>query len=138
MIQTSRRNFLVTLGAFALMPLEQLEPELVLYNANVWTVDPRNPRAQAVAIANGRFLAVGSTDDVLHMASSRSRKLDLGGKTLLPGFIDAHAHPASSGRSHLRNVDCDLRSIKAIQEALRERSTKTPPGQWVLGFKYDD
>lgn len=138
MIETSRRSFLVTLGAFALMPLERLEPDLILHNGKFWTVDPKNPRAQATAIAGGRFLAVGSDDEILHLASARSRKIDLGGKTLLPGFIDAHAHPASSGRSHLRNVDCDLRSIKAIQQALRERAAKTPPGQWVLGFKYDD
>jgi predicted amidohydrolase YtcJ len=138
MIETSRRNFLATLGAFTLMPLERVTPDLVLHNGNLWTVDSRNPRAQAVAISDGRFLAVGSNDEVLPTASSRSRKIDLGGKTVLPGFIDAHAHPASSGRSHLRNVDCDLRSIKGIQQALRERAAKTAPGQWVLGFKYDD
>jgi predicted amidohydrolase YtcJ len=138
MIATSRRSFLVTLGAFALRPLERLEPDLILHNGKFWTVDPTNPHAQAVALAGGRFLAVGSDDEILHIASARSRKIDLGGKTVLPGFIDAHAHPASSGRSHLRNVDCDLRSIKAIQQALRERAAKTPPGQWVLGFKYDD
>ena len=138
MSETSRRNFLVALGAFAFMPLEQVEPDLVLHNGNFWTVDPKNPRVQAVAISDGRFLAVGSNAEVLHIASARSRKVDLGGRAVLPGFIDAHAHPASSGRSHLRQVDCDLRSIKAIQEALRERAAKTPPGQWVLGFKYDD
>jgi predicted amidohydrolase YtcJ len=138
MIETSRRSFLATLGAFTLMPLERVAPDLVLHNGYFWTVDPRNPRAQAVAISDGRFLAVGSNDEVLPTASSRSRKIDLGGKTVLPGFVDAHAHPASSGRSHLRNVDCDLRSIKAIQQALRERAAKTASGQWVLGFKYDD
>lgn len=138
MIETSRRNFLMTLGAFALMPLERTEAELILYNGDFWTVDPQNARAQAVAISERRFLAVGSNDEVLHIASPRSRKIDLGGKRVLPGFIDAHAHPASSGRSHLRQVDCDLRSIQAIRQALRERAAKTPPGEWVLGFKYDD
>jgi predicted amidohydrolase YtcJ len=138
MIETSRRNFLATLGAFALMPLERVQPELVLYNGNFWTVDSDNPRAEAVAIGGGRFLAVGSNDEVLNIAVSRTRKVDLGGKRVLPGFIDAHSHPASSGLSHLRQVDCDLRSIKAIQEALRERAAKTPASEWVLGFKYDD
>ena len=138
MIETSRRSFLLALGTFALMPLERQEPDVILHNGKFWTVDPENSHAQAVAISGGRFLAVGSDDEILHIASARSRKIDLGGKTVLPGFIDAHAHPASSGRSHLRNVDCDLRSIKAIQQALRERAAKTPPGQWVLGFKYDD
>ena len=138
MTETSRRNFLATLGAFSLMPLEREEPELVLHNGNFWTVDPRAPRAQAVAISDGRFLAVGSNDEILGFATARSHKIDLGKKTVLPGFIDAHSHPAMSGRLHLRQVDCDLRSIKAIQSALRERAAKTPPGEWVLGFKYDD
>jgi predicted amidohydrolase YtcJ len=136
--ETSRRNFLATLGAFTLMPLEREEPDLVLHNGNFWTVDPRAPRAQAVAISDGRFLAVGSNDEILTFATARSRKIDLGKKTVLPGFIDAHSHPATSGRLHLRQVDCDLRSIKAIQSALQERAAKTRPGEWVLGFKYDD
>jgi predicted amidohydrolase YtcJ len=118
--------------------LQRIEPELILYNGNFWTVDPRTPRAQAVAISDGRFLAVGSNEDVLRLAAGRSRKVDLGQKTALPGFIDAHTHPAMSGLLHLRQVDCDLRSIAAIQAALRERAAKTPPDQWVLGFKYDD
>jgi predicted amidohydrolase YtcJ len=136
MFNTSRREFVLTLGAFALFPLERTEPELILYNGNFWTVDSRNPRAQAVAISANRFLAVGSNDDVLNLASGRSRKIDLGQKTVLPGFIDAHTHPAESGRLHLRQVDCDLRSIAAIQAALRERAAKTPPGLWVLGSAY--
>jgi predicted amidohydrolase YtcJ len=138
MFNTSRREFVLTLGAFALFPFERTEPDIILYNGNFWTVDPRNPRAQAVAISGGRFVAVGSNEDVLRLAAGSSRKIDLGQKTVLPGFIDAHTHPAESGRLHLRQVDCDLRSIAAIQAALRERAAKTPPGQWVLGFKYDD
>jgi predicted amidohydrolase YtcJ len=136
--ETSRRSFLATLGAFTLMPLEREEPDLILHKGNFWTVNPRAPKAQAVAISDGRFLAVGTNDEILAFATSRSRKIDLGKKTVLPGFIDAHSHPAMSGRMHLRQVDCDLRSIKAIQTALRERAAKTPPGDWVLGFKYDD
>ena len=64
--------------------------------------------------------------------------MDLGGRTVVPGFIDAHMHAASSGLRHLKEVNCDLRSISAIQSAIRERAQKTPPGQWVLGFMYDD
>jgi predicted amidohydrolase YtcJ len=56
----------------------------------------------------------------------------------LPGFIDAHTHPAMAGLDHLRMVDCDLRSIADILSALQKRAAQTPPGDWVLGFKYDD
>ena len=138
MFETSRRDFVLGLSALALFPLERTEPDLILYNGNFWTVDPHQPRAQAVAISRGRFLAVGSNEEVLRLAAGTSRKIDLGTKTVLPGFIDAHCHPAVSGRMHLRQVDCDLKSIIAIQAALRERAAKTPPGAWVLGFKFDD
>ena len=134
----SRREFLGSLAAFALFPLEQEKPEVILYNANILTMKGTEPHAQAVAIAGGRFLAVGSNSNVLNLAGPRARKLDLTGKTIVPGFIDAHSHPADAGRLHLRMVDCDLRSIREILVALRERAAKTPPGDWVLGFKYDD
>src|SRR5262245_52171331 len=82
------------------------EPEIVLYNGNIWTVDEAQPRAQAVAIRGARFLAVGSNADVLPLATARTRKVDLAFKTVLPGFNDAHAHPAGSGVEHLRKVAC--------------------------------
>ena len=138
---TSRREFLYGLSsaaAFAWLPLDRSEPDLILYNANIWTVNPRQPRAQAIAISSGRFLASGTNQEVLALAAGGSKKIDLGGKTVLPGFIDAHSHPAQAGLAHLRMVDCDLRSIADILKALRERAAKTPPGAWVLGFKYDD
>src|ERR1700682_5053527 len=139
MLDNSRRDFICSLGAFLALPLLQTqEPDLILYNANFWTVDEKSSRAQAVAISAGRFFAVGTNDEVLHLGTGRNRKLDLGGKTVLPGFIDAHSHPAEAGLSHLRMVDCDLRSIADILKALRERAAKTPAGEWVLGFKYDD
>jgi predicted amidohydrolase YtcJ len=136
--QPNRREFIGTLAAFSLFPLEQERPDLVLYNANILTVNSKEAHAEAVAIARGRFLAVGSNRDILNLAGPAARKLDLSGKTVLPGFIDAHSHPAMAGVMHLRMVDCDLRSISAIQAALRERAAKTSAGDWVLGFKYDD
>jgi predicted amidohydrolase YtcJ len=120
------------------LPLERTTPETVLYNGNVVTVDSRLPRAQAIAVAGGRFLAVGTNDEVQALATSRTVKIDLGKRTVVPGFIDAHSHPAVSGRLHLRQVDCDLRSIAAIQAAIRKRASETGAGKWVLGFKYDD
>src|SRR5947199_7212366 len=133
-----RREFLGALSAFSLFPLEQEQPDLILFNGNILTVNDREPRAEAVAVRRDRFLAVGSNSDVLNLATAATSKIDLGGKTVTPGFIDAHSHPAEAGLMHLRMVDCDLRSISAIQAALRERAAKTPAGEWVLGFKYDD
>ncbi len=134
----SRRSFLSTLAGAGLLRAGRLEPELILYNARIHTVDAAQPRAEAVAIARGRFLAVGSNNDVLALATGRTKKIDLERKTVVPGFIDAHTHPVYAGIRHLRWVDCDLRSIAAIQKAIRERAARTPPGEWVVGFKYDD
>ena len=139
--QVGRREFLGTMAgtaAFSLFPTEEEKPELILHNGNIVTMNAREPRAQAVAISRGRILAIGNDADVLHLGAPNSKKIDLSGKTVLPGFIDAHSHPAMAGVMHLRMVDCDLRSIAEIQAALREKAAKTPVGEWVLGFKYDD
>ena len=133
-----RRNFLAALGAGAFARGAAGEPELVLWNGNIHTVDAANPHAEAVAIAGGRFFAAGSNDEIRGLAIARTKRIDLGGKTVVPGFIDSHSHPASSGLRHLREVDCDLRSIADIQAAIARRASETPPGEWVLGFKYDD
>ena len=137
----SRREFLRTAGAFAVsasLPLEHIEPDLILYNGTVITMNDGQPRAEAVAIADGRFLAVGTSEKVLALATGKTNKINLEGRTVVPGFIDAHSHPAEAGLMHLRQMDCDLRSIAEIQRAVRERASKTPAGEWVLGFKYDD
>ena len=135
---TTRRGFLQGASAFALLPSIRTQADLVLHGGHVLTMDTGQPVAEAVAIADGRFIAVGSNDDVLNLATARTLRVDLGGRTVVPGFIDAHTHPANSGYRHLKEVDCDLRSIAAIQEALKARAAKTAPGEWVIGFKYDD
>ena len=143
----NRRNLLRSAGGLAslsvlanpaLAAILRQRPELILHNGNVLTMDGRQPQAEAIAIAGERILAVGSDIDILDFAGAGTKRVDLGGKTVVPGFIDGHCHPAYSGRRHLRFIDCDLRSIAAIQDAVRERAAKTPPGEWVAGFKYDD
>lgn len=135
---TTRRDFVASLAALAAIPDWREPPELILVNGDIITMDPLAPRAQAVAIANGRLLAVGTNADIRALSRPGTRTIDLGGKVVIPGVIDGHNHPAYAGLRHLREVDCDLRSIGAIQAALRERASRTPAGEWVLGFKYDD
>jgi len=85
-INPGRRDFLASMAAAALFPLEEEKPELILHNANIVTVNSREPRAQAVAISRGRILAVGSDQDVLHLGAAGSRKIDLGGKNAAAGI----------------------------------------------------
>ena len=104
---STRRSFVSTLGAFAALPLlprTRVEPDVILYNGSIWTVDDQLPRAQAVALSDGRIFAIGSNDEVLPLATANTRKVDLSWKTVLPGFNDAHSHPIYSGVNHLKKV----------------------------------
>ena len=112
--------------------------ETLIRNANIITMDPRQPRAEAVAILDGKFIGVGTSAELTNLVGPNTRVLDLTGKTVLPGFIDAHIHVLNSGIRHVMAADCDLLSITAIQTALRERVETTAPAQWVQGFKFDD
>jgi predicted amidohydrolase YtcJ len=113
-------------------------PNLILYNANIVTVNPRQPRARALAIAGERIVAIGSDDAIRDLATADTRQLDLEGKTVLPGFNDAHCHVASSGLLHLFCVNCDLQTIPNILAAIHKKAEQTPAGEWIQGFQYDD
>lgn len=129
-----RRTFVAALaGAAAARASNTEAPEAILTNGRFW-----GGGFEAVAIAGGRFVATGTNDEIRNLATAATRKIDLGGKTIVPGFIDSHTHVASSGLRHLREIDADLRSIALIQEAVRKRAAETPKGEWILGFKYDD
>ena len=117
---------------------DRVVPELVLVNGRVLTSDEAQPVAEAFAVKHGRFVAVGSTADVQHLAGSDTEVIDAAGMTVTPGFIDAHSHPLWGGLQALVSVDTNLGSIARIQEALSDRANETPPGNWVVGFMYDD
>ena len=112
--------------------------DLVLVNGRIFTIDDAQPRAEAFAVKNGRFIAVGANDDLRGLATSGTELIDAEGMTVTPGFIDAHSHPSGAGVSELTNVNVDLRSIAEIKEAMKDRASITPNGEWVIGFKYDD
>src|SRR5688500_20006555 len=71
--------------------------DLIVINARVLTIDPAMPRAEAFAIKNGRFIAVGSTADIRNLANAQTRQIDAAGATITPGFIDCHAHVSGVG-----------------------------------------
>jgi predicted amidohydrolase YtcJ len=112
--------------------------DTVIINTNIITMSSQQPRAEAVAIIQGKFAAIGTTHEMRSLIGAKTHVLDFNGQTVVPGFIDAHIHVLDSGIWHVQAVDCDLRSISAIQSALHDRTQQTPPGDWVQGFKYDD
>jgi predicted amidohydrolase YtcJ len=143
----SRRSFfLQAAGLSAIAPSfavgqqtsTSLLPDLVVLNAVIYTLDDGRPKVEAFAVKNGRFVALGSTAEIRTLAGKGTQVIDVQGMTVVPGFIDAHTHPAASGAEHLINVDCNLPSIAGIKQVIRDRSGKTKEAEWVFGFKYDD
>ncbi len=111
-------------------------PDVVVLNGRVYTIDDEQPVVEAFAVKHGRFIAVGSSDDVRNLATAHTEIVDAQGMTVTPGFIDAHCHP--DGVDELVGVNVNLRTIAEIKEALRRKAAETPPGYWVTGYMYDD
>jgi len=112
-------------------------PDLVVLGGRIHTIDDAFPRAEAFAVKDGLFLAVGATDEIRELAGSDTEVVDAAGATVLPGFIDAHCHP--SGVRELLTVDLGrAETIADIQRLLAAKAAETPQGHWVDGFKYDD
>ena len=115
-------------------------PDLVLRNANVITLDDRLPRASAVAVQHGMIAWVGRDEDLGRMGRDAERVVDCEGRTLVPGFIDAHMHLLAYAAS-LRDVDCGpdvVRSIGRIRSAIAEHARGAQEGAWVVARGYDE
>ena len=113
-----------------------IEPDLLVFNARVYTVDPAMPRAEAFAVKNGRFVAVGSSADVRNLATPRTRQLDAQQATITPGFIDTHCHV--SGVNELYAVNANVRRVRELLANLRQKADKTPAGMWITAVMFDD
>jgi len=116
--------------------------DLAVINARVYTLDPAAPRAEALAVRDGRIIAAGTNDAIRTLIGPGTEVFDAKGMTVLPGFIDCHTH--ADGETLLYEVlvgnpfDVEFVTIASIIAKLRERAAKTPPGQWVEGYFYDD
>jgi predicted amidohydrolase YtcJ len=105
--------------------------DLAVVNAKVLTVDARFRVAQAVAIRDGLFVRVGTDDEVRALVGKATRLIDAGGKTVIPGLIDAHVHALGVAEAEARSRFRDLRSIEEIQSWVREKTSGLADGQWV-------
>jgi len=112
-------------------------PDLILHGGRIYTLDARDRVVEAVAIEGARIAAVGPDEATLALAGPATIRMDLGGRSVLPGLIDAHGH-LSGLAAALRNVDLvGTRSYEAVIERVAARARSTPPGQWVLGRGWD-
>jgi predicted amidohydrolase YtcJ len=107
-------------------------PELILCGGRFTTLDHANPTASAVAIAGGRFIAVGRDDEVLPLKGSGTRVVDLKGRSVLPGLIDNHLHIIRGGLNFNMELRWDgVRSLADAMDMLRRQVAVTPAPQWV-------
>jgi predicted amidohydrolase YtcJ len=110
--------------------------DTILVNGNIVTIDAKRTVAKALAIKNGIILFVGDDQAVRNMAGDGSQIIDLRGRTVTPGLIDAHCHLSACGLLGTTYVDISwpaINTIEQMQAKLAERIAKTPPGEWVLG-----
>jgi predicted amidohydrolase YtcJ len=142
----NRRKFFKYGGAlafgrtFAQVPAKIKEPldhggDLVLLNAKIMTLDPSQPEAEAALIRNGRIAVVGRNEDV-KLNAGAAKRFDAGGRTVVPGFIDAHAHFEMTCNAAAYQAQCHtppLRNLREIFDVLRAQVAKTPKGKWVVG-----
>jgi predicted amidohydrolase YtcJ len=109
------------------------DADLILNGGRVVTLDRANRIAESVAFKDGRIAAVGSSRDVLNTERGpRTRVIELNGKMVLPGLIDAHVHALEAGLSEFRGKLPPLDSITEIQEYIREKAKSTPKGAWIV------
>ena len=118
---------------------ESLYADTILVNGTVITVDDARPTAEAVALKGDRILYVGSNEEVRQCAGRATRVIDVGGKTVLPGFIEPHTHFMSFGvRLGMVNVRTPPNnSIEDVLARIRERAATTPKGQWIEAQGYE-
>ena len=133
----NRRQLLAGAAAVTALPIAtesfaMNQTDLILTNAKVTTLDRENPQAEAVAIRGGKFLAVGTEQEVRAAAAPNARVIDAGGRRLIPGLIDSHIHVIRGGLNY--NMELRWEGVPTLADAmamLKKQAENTPPPQWV-------
>jgi hypothetical protein len=114
-----------------------LNAKLAILNANVVTLNSKQPKAEAIAIQNGKILAVGSNREIRKYIGSKTKVINAKNKTVVPGFVDCHVHMTGFGWS-LQSLDLrNAQSIKEMQQKLQEYAKENPEKSWILGGRWD-
>jgi len=106
-------------------------PDLILYSGKIVTVDEQFSIADAVAIEDGRILAVGTDDAIRALAGPGTQSMDLEGKTVLPGLIDTHTHPMGAAMYEFDHPVPDMETIADVLDYFRQRAKVVPEGEWI-------
>jgi len=108
----------------------------ILINAQFPLIKKSHPSINALAIENGRILALGSNEEMLALTSANDSREDMQGRFLMPAFCDAHIHLLEYGR-FLSRVNCETSTLQACLENVHAQAKKIPPGQWILGHGWN-
>jgi len=126
---------MLVVGAVSLLRAQQGAPDLILTNGKVITVDERFTIAQALAIRGDRIVAVGTTQDIARLAGPGTKRVDLRGKSVIPGLIDNHMHLLRAGQTWLKELRFDgVESRKKAIELIQARAKAQGPGEWVFNI----
>lgn len=130
-------TMLAALAAGSSFTVANAAADLIAVNGDVRTVDPNTPRAEAFAVEGGKFVAVGTSAEIRSLADGKTTVLDLGGKTVTPGFIDGHTH-LTSGTDYVTGVDLSYIPDKETWlKKIKEADERLPPGVWITGGGWD-
>src|ERR1700704_1383877 len=139
--KTLMAGLLLTLAGSTVVRGQQAGADTILTNGKIITVDNRFTIAQAVAVRGERIVAVGTNQDITRRAGPGTKRIDLGGKAVIPGLIDAHAHIMRGAETWTTEARFDdVESRKRALDIVRAKATTLGPGQWVYnlgGWSYD-
>ena len=133
-MKKSAAVFLIVMLMSLPIPAFSAEPDVIYFNGKITTLDPAGSVAEAVAVTGGKFVGIGNTDAIKKLAGPATKMIDLGGKTVVPGFIDGHTHPAEAVRMKEKWVDARFPGISSVKQALANiaaRVKTTPKGEWI-------
>jgi len=108
----------------------------IIYNANIYTLDPNKPKVTAIAILSEKIAAIGDDQTILAEFPKSIEKFDAGGRTIIPGLIDAHLH-LQQYALNLTKVDCETASREECLKRVTERAHHTPTASWVIGHGWN-
>ncbi|HET9221767.1 MAG TPA: amidohydrolase family protein, partial [Roseiflexaceae bacterium] len=117
-----------------------MHPDVILTGGILHTIDPERPRATALALAGESIMAVGDDAAIEALAGPSTRRVALGGRTVVPGFNDSHIHLWKEGMllSQVNARPAAAPSVEALIDAFAARAARTPAGQWIEGRGYDE
>ena len=134
-----KATLLVLAGLLFPVAIYAQAPDLILIHGKILTVDAGDSVAQAVAVREGKIVAVGSDEAIQRLANPTTRTIDLHGRTATPGLIDTHAHLAAGGIDELYSISLsDATDVDEVKRRVQAAAAKLKPGDWLTGAGWDE